>query len=587
MYTVDALERFPNPIFSRDGFMDLCGEWLFGFDENDVGLSEKWYDKSDFPLTIQVPFVFQSELSGIHSNTPCSVVWYKRFFEVPAGYRGKQTVLHFGAVDYEASVWVNGAYIGRHVGGYDSFDFDIGQVLNETGQNDITVRVYDDDYSKRQMRGKQLWADEPFGCWYTRYSGIWQPVWLESVERSHIKSFQIHPDIDNEQVGIRVETTARGTERLRLTIAYGEKHLCTTETTLHDGTARFKVCVHNPDIVFDGIAMWSPDFPALYSIRLELVKDTIVVDTVHSYFGMRTLETEQGCVLLNHFPFFQKLLLNQGYYPGGLVTPKDDEQIKQDICLIKSMGYNGIRIHEKVESARFLYWCDRLGLAVWEEIPSMYEYCSEMNTQILAEMSGIVKRDVNHPSIVAWVLFNESWGIARVRTNGPHQELTCAAYHMIKAYDRTRFIIGNDGWEHTQTDLCTIHDYASDEKTLISRHSANDFSLIGKNPPANEYRLSFAKGFSYGGQPVIVSEYGGISFASDNGWGYNDKVDGEEAFFERFRGLTLALKRLPYVQGYCYTQFTDVEHEQNGLVTIARIPKVSLENVRAINEETI
>ena len=573
----------PNPAFSRDGWMDLNGSWQFAFDGVDEGLSKGWQKRDSFSGSINVPFVYQSPKSGINSKELCSVVWYKRTLNLSGDFAGKKTMLHFGAVDYSTTVWVNGQLAGEHKGGYSSFVFDISYLINAGGENDITVRVQDDDYEKTQMRGKQLWSDEPFGCWYTRYTGIWQPVWLEVLSPSSIENFELLPDSDTALLHIKADLAAfkPGTELKAEVFIKGT--LISSATTLVTGkSADLTLPLHNSKQIFDGLSFWSPDDPNLYDVMLQLTDGETLLDTVKSYFGLRKLETADGKVLLNDNPFYQRLVLYQGYYAEGYITPEDDERIKEDIRIIKEMGYNGIRIHQKIESPRFLYWCDCLGLVVWEEMPSMYEFDTKAHPQILKEMLEIVGRDKGHPSIFTWVLFNESWGIGKVRTNKCQQEFTLAAYHAVKAADDSRFIISNDGWEHTISDLCTLHDYCATGEELTNFHGGIDYTKAVANW-ANPQRMAFADGYEYTGQPYLLSEYGGISFLGDSGWGYNDKVEDEKAFLLRLAGLTDAIKQLPYMQGYCYTQFTDVEHEQNGLLTIDRQPKAPIDKIREIN----
>lgn len=584
MYSFETIEKHPNPQVYRKDFLCLDGEWKFAFDNDNKGLSEGWQNKTDLPQNIRVPFVYQSKLSGINSCDFCEVVWYKRAFEVPENFGKKQTVLHFAAVDYECDVWINGQHATHHIGGYSSFKVDITELLCD-GENDITLRVSDRDFAKENIRGKQLWGKGEFGCWYKRYTGIWQSVWIEAVSRVHIDKFILRGDVDTNKVSIKAELNGFLPDEVfsaDIEISVNDISVACASFDVHNGYIDESICVDYLNSPFRGSEWWSPEHPNLYQMLITLKNADGVLDEVQTYFGMRKLEASNGRVLLNNFPFYHRSILNQGYYPEGYITPEDDERIIYDIKLIKSMGYNAMRIHQKIESPRFLYWCDRIGIAVWEEIPSMYHYRELQAHQIISEITSIVERDINHPAITAWVLFNESWGVQQIRFDNQQQNFTKGAYFTVKSMDPTRFVISNDGWQQTETDLVTIHDYSAYGPEISERYNTAGYQ-IGENPVAGQRRFAFAENHSYKGQPVMLTEFGGISYAADGGWGYNDKVKTEDEFVERFASLTYAIRKIPYMTGYCFTQFTDVENEQNGLVTINREPKADLEKIRKIN----
>lgn len=588
MLDFEAIEKHPNPQVYRKDFLCLDGEWDFAFDRNNVGLSEVWQDKNSLPLKINVPFVYQSKLSGIDSAELCTVVWYKCKIKLPESFANKRTILHFTAVDYECDVWVNGKHAVTHTGGYSSFSADISELIGND-ENDITLRVFDDDFAKQSVRGKQLWGKGEFGCWYKRYTGIWQSVWIEAVNEIHIGKFIIKGDIDKNTAALKMYVEgARPENRLfaDIQITVNGTEVAKTSFEVHGGYINEQISVNSADFPFRGSEWWSPRHPNLYQMLIILRSEASVLDEVQTYFGMRKLEASEGHVLLNNFPFYHRSVLNQGYYPAGYITAENDERIVSDIKLIKSMGFNAMRVHQKIESPRFLYWCDRLGIAVWEEFPSMYEYRELEIHQIMNEVTSVVERDINHPSIFAWVLFNESWGVQQIRFDVAQQNLTKGAYYTVKSMDMTRFVISNDGWQQTETDLMTIHDYSEYGSELLERYEKEP-CVIGRNPIAGQRRFAFAQNHFYRGQPVIITEFGGISFAGDSGWGYNGKVKTEQEFLDRFKGLVSAVKTIPYVTGYCFTQFTDVENEQNGLVTINREPKADIEKIREINISTV
>ncbi|MBE6727327.1 MAG: glycoside hydrolase family 2 [Ruminococcaceae bacterium] len=585
MYSFEMIEKHPNPQNYRKDFFSLDGEWEFAFDKENKGLSEGWFIDKELPLNIRVPFVYQSKLSGVDSDEFCEVVWYKRSFEFGANFFNKRTILHFAAVDYECDVWVNGKHATHHIGGYSSFKVDITELLH-SGENEISLRVVDRDFAKENIRGKQLWGKGEFGCWYKRYTGIWQSVWLEAVSRVHIDKFILRGDVDTNTVSLKAELKNFLPDEVfcaDIEITVNDISVAHACFDVYDGYIDEKINVDYRNSPFRGSEWWSPEHPNLYQMLITLKSNDEIMDELQTYFGMRKIEASNGRVLLNNFPFYHRSVLNQGYYPDGYITPEDDERIISDIKLIKSMGYNAMRIHQKIESPRFLYWCDRIGIAVWEEIPSMYHYRELQAHNIMSEMTSIVERDINHPAITAWVLFNESWGVQQIRFDSQQQNLTKGAYFTVKSMDPTRFVISNDGWQQTETDLVTIHDYSAYGDEIFDRYNNTAGYEIGENPVAGQRRFAFAEGHSYSGQPVMLTEFGGISYAADGGWGYNDKVKTEEEFIERFKSLTHAIRKIPYMTGYCFTQFTDVENEQNGLVTINREPKADLQKIRKIN----
>lgn len=584
MYDFSVIEQHPNPQFYRRDFLVLDGEWMFAFDKEDAGLKEQWQRRDTLPLKIKVPFVYQSKKSGIDSSEICPVVWYKRKVEIPESFADRRIMLHFLAVDYACDVWVNGAHAVHHVGGYTSFEADITYLL-EPGENDICVRVYDDDFGKEVMRGKQLWGKGEFGCWYKRYTGIWQSVWMEAVDEIHIEKLIIRTDVDANRISVKGELAGNSIDEAiiaEMDICVGEFDVASAAFQIKGNYINESISVDYVKSPFRGCEWWSPEHPVLYRMRVVLKRGQETLDCVQTYFGMRKLEAYEGKVLLNNFPFTHRSILNQGYYPEGYITADDDERIISDIKLIKSLGYNAMRIHEKIESPRFLYWCDRLGIAVWEEMPSMYQYRELEVPAVMRQITEAVERDINHPCITAWVMFNESWGVQQVRFDVQQQNLVNAAYYAVKSMDPTRFVVGNDGWQNVCTDLVTIHDYSAYGDEIRARYEDQVFQK-GSFPVAGQRRYAFAEGYHYSGQPVMLTEYGGISYAADGGWGYNGKVGTEEEFLERFESLTRAIKEISYMNGYCFTQFTDVENEQNGLVTIKREPKVNIEQIRKIN----
>ena len=575
MESREPFMNHPRPDFWRSQWIDLNGTWEFAFGREE--------GEPEFTRSIEVPFVYQSKASGIGSSEICDVVWYRRKIPVISFQKEKRYLLHFGAADYEAQVWINGRSVGTHKGGYTPFSFDITELL--TGEGDeITVRVEDRYLDTSQVRGKQMWQQKEHGCWYTGYSGIWQPVWIEIVGEAYIEHCKIITDIEKKQIALDLDIS-EWTEDTAVTakVSFQGKELAETSCRCVGRRIAFSVPVDYPRADMNGIFFWTPETPDLYDIRLELKRKGRLLDCVYTYCGMRTVQTQGGRVLLNNLPYYQKLVLNQGYYPQGCITAVSDQDYIRDIQLIKQMGFNGVRMHQKIEDPRFLYWCDRLGLLVWEEMPSFYNFTGQAQLQYMRELSETVSRDYNHPCIVVWVAFNESWGVFDLYCSPQQQAAVQAAYYQFKALDQTRPVIGNDGWEHTVTDLCTIHDY--EQNAEVMGRSYQDRQKVVQGAPSKLFsRCIQAKGFAYEGQPVLVSEFAGIAFEENQGWGYGESAKTREEYKERLEQLIMAVKKQDYICGYCITQLTDVEHEQNGLLCFDRSPKLPLEEISQMQE---
>ena len=578
--------EYPRPQFRRPDWTNLNGEWRFAFDDEDAGLAQGWHRVSaenlrsagsPFDRTIMVPFCYQSRLSGIGDTSFHDVVWYARTFDPSPG---EHLLLHFGAVDYRASVWVNGTQVASHEGGHTPLGADVTPVLGE-GENVIVVRAEDPSRDATIPRGKQYWKEESEGIFYTRTTGIWQTVWLEPVSERHIDFLRLTPDVDAARVD--VEVTVEGFEpglSLRLVVTLRG------ETVVDDRVElRAPVVERSLPLLSRGAApetphlsewpaLWTPEHPNLYDLGLELLDGGgQPLDVVESYFGMRKIEAKGGKVLLNNRPCYQRLVLDQGYFPDGLLTAPADDDLRRDIEFAKAMGFNGARKHQKVEDPRWLYWADRLGFLVWGEMANAYQYSPDYVRRITSEWQEAVRRDYNHPCIVAWVPMNESWGVPELASDPAQVDHLLTLYHLTRSLDRTRLVVSNDGWEHALTDLCTIHDYGS-AGDLSSRYATPESSVSAR--PAK--RPIYAPGHGYRGEPILISEFGGIAFSGEEGWGYSTVADAVE-FLERYEALMTALQQSETVRGFCYTQLTDVEQETNGLLTYEREPKVDLARI--------
>jgi beta-galactosidase/beta-glucuronidase len=590
--------EYPRPQFRRKDWTNLNGEWSFAFDDSDAGLADGWQstdaatlmsNDSPFERKITVPYCYQSKLSGIGETAFHDVVWYARTFDyAPAG--NERLLLHFGAVDYRATVWVNGEQIASHEGGHTPFSADVTGALTG-GENVLVVRAEDPSRDVTIPRGKQYWKEESEGIFYTRTTGIWQTVWLEAVNRRRIDSLRLTPNVD--AASIEVELSVRGIEpgmSLHVTVELdGEQVLEDTISVRSSLVERSLPLLRrgeapdSPQLAHRPTpALWSPEHPRLYDLRLELLdRGGELLDRVHSYFGMRKIEVKDGKVLLNDRPLYQRLVLDQGYFPEGILTAPADEDLRKDIELAKKMGFNGARKHQKVEDPRWLFWADTLGFLVWGEMANAYQYSPGYVRRMTAEWQEAVMRDYNHPCIVAWVPMNESWGVPNLASDRSQTEHLLALYHLTSSLDPTRPVVSNDGWEHAITDLCNIHDYR-DAEALAKSYATAESAIAAE--PAN--KPIYVPGFSYRGEPILITEFGGIAFSGEEeGWGYSTVADANE-FLERYEALISALLRCEPVQGFCYTQLTDVEQEVNGLLTYDRKPKAALARIREATART-
>ncbi|MFE5323145.1 glycoside hydrolase family 2 protein [Paenibacillus sp. NPDC056579] len=574
--------EYPRPQLVREAWMNLNGTWEFEFDDNRVGDGEQWGSGlKSFTRTIQVPFAYQSELSSIGETGFHDLVWYRRVVTIPADWSGQSIILHFGAVDYAATVWVNGKRVAFHEGGHTPFQADITAAL-VPDQNVIVVRAEDFSRDVTLPRGKQYWKEDSASIFYTRTTGIWQTVWLEPLHKVHIAKLKFKPDIDKNEIEIRTflnEVPAAGSKlEARIDIRFKDEYTTSTTFAIHHREETRAVRLH--DFNDHGLGRWwSPHKPNLYDITVTLYDNGKQVDHVESYFGMRKISVEAGQVMLNNRVFFQRLVLDQGYFPEGILTAPTDEALRKDIELAKAMGFNGARKHQKIEDPRFLYWADKLGYIVWGEMANAYQYSEDYVRKVTQEWQEAIERDYNHPCIVTWVPINESWGVPNILVDKRQQQHALAMYHLTKSLDDTRLVVSNDGWEQMDSDLVTIHDYAWRRDDLTERYSTLEKTIGGK-PHRRELLVG---GTVYKGQPILVTEFGGIAFKKSHweGWGYSG-AENEEDFVQKLSDVVEPFLQSPHVQGICYTQLTDVEQEINGLLTYDREPKAPLEKIKQI-----
>ncbi len=590
---------YPRPQFVRDNWVNLNGTWDFGFDDANQGEKEKWYEKFPGELKIEVPFTYETKLSGIQDERRHDNIWYHKTITVDASkLTDNRLLIHFEGSDFHTKLWVNGAYAGDHKGGYARFSFDITELVKD-GENELTVKV-EDSFDTQQPRGKQRWIDENFGCWYVQTTGIWKTVWTEYVPDIRLDYVKMTPNLHDMALEIEYQIdapeSAMAGENLMVvaTVTFGDILISKTMTVMTSDHTKTKIDVfHKTNGQANcsmewGVRTWSPESPDLYDITFEVVSDGKILDTVGSYFAMREIRIDGSNILLNGHPLYQRLILDQGYWKDSHLTPPSEEALIEDIDKIHALGYNGLRKHQKIEDERFLYWCDVKGMLVWSEMAAAYEYSDKAVEEFTREWTEIVRQNYNHPCIITWTPVNESWGVSQVETDPMQQHFTEMLYHLTKSMDRYRPVIVNDGWEHTVSDIITLHDYEEVGETFYKRYMEFKEQILTTEVYHSSSKSALANGFAYKGQPIIISEYGGIAFNNDDsGWGYGNKVNTKEDFIRRFDEITTAVKEVPYCCGFCYTQVSDVQQEINGLMDMERNFKVDPAVIKEINERKV
>lgn len=588
------VKDYPRPQFVRDNWENLNGIWDFKFDDENCGEQEQWFKTFKSELTIQVPFTYETKLSGIQEESRHDNIWYHKTIQVD-GTRLKKNnyIIHFEGSDFVTKLWVNGQYAGSHKGGYARFSFDITKLIKD-GTNHLTVKV-EDSFDMQQPRGKQRWINQNFGCWYVQTTGIWKTVWTEYVPKISLKQVKMTPNLEDYSLEVEYnvnipEPMLNGDFMVEAAVYFEGQLINKTLTSVMSEHIETKVdlFVKKPDGMEWTVQTWSPEEPNLYDIEFSLINKGEIFDKAGSYFAMREIRIDGPNILLNGRPLYQRLILDQGYWEPSHLTPPSEDALIEDIDKIQALGYNGLRKHQKTEDERFLYWCDVKGMLVWSEAPATYQYSDYAVHEFTTEWLEIVRQNYNHPCIITWTPFNESWGISRVETKRTEQHFTEAIYHLTKSIDKCRPVIVNDGWEHTVSDIITLHDYEEAGEVLKARYTEYQNEIMTTEVYHSNHKSAFANGYQYKGQPVIISEYGGIAFNNDDsGWGYGNKVNTKEEFIQRFDSITTAVKELPYVCGFCYTQVSDVQQEINGLMDIERNFKVEPETIREINERKI
>ena len=559
----------PNPNFKRANYEILNGEWDFEFDFGNSGINREMFKNSSvFSKKITVPFCVESELSGIGYKDFIPAVWYRKEINITKEQLENRVFIIFGAVDFHAKLYVNEVEAGEHFGGYTSFRIELTKYLKE-GENTLTLYVEDDTRSFMQARGKQSEEFYSHGCDYTRTTGIWQTVYLEFVKKDYIKNFKVYPNIENATLTITADLVGKGD--FKATAFWDGKAVGVAESKVLGQTVTVTLNLTEKHL-------WEVGKGGLYSLTLNFADDEVT-----SYFGLREVDLSDGVCKINGKPVFQRLILDQGFYPDGIYTAPTKEALKNDILLSMKVGFNGARLHQKIFEPLFLHYCDELGYIVWGEHGNWGLNWTKFESlrYFLLEIEEEIERDFNHPSIIGWCPYNETWEIDRAFQDA---DVLRIVYRTVKALDKTRPCIDTSGNYHVETDIFDVHDYEQDYKIF-----KENYDKLFKE---NELYDRFPDKQHWNGEPVFMSEYGGIRILlkSDkdydtlkNAWGYGNPATSYEEFYERYEGLTTALIDNPKMLGFCYTQLTDVEQELNGIYYYDRTEKFDAERLYKIN----
>ncbi len=566
----------------RAEWVNLNGHWDFAVDPEAIWphpAAVSWNQK------ILIPFSPETHRSGINNTGYYRAVWYRRKVLAPELAPDQRLFLHFGAVDYSATVWINGRMATRHDGGYTPFRVDVTDFLEpgQPSEMEIVVRAEDDPLDLAKPRGKQDWQLEPHSIWYPRTTGIWQTVWMEKVNATYLRYVRWTPVVERWEIGFetRVEGKRRNDLRLHVRLEGNDTVLADDIYSVSAGEVHRRIALSDPGIDDSrNELLWSPGSPILIRAHVKLMDSQgTLYDEVRSYTALRSISIQGDRFVLNGRPYPLHMVLDQGYFPDTGITAPDDNALRLDVELAKAMGFNGVRKHQKIEDPRYLYWADTLGLLVWEEMPSAYRFTRTSIDRLTQEWKDVVRRDISHPCIVAWVPFNESWGVPDLPETPAQRHYVQALYHLTKTLDPSRPVIGNDGWESVATDIIGIHDYDDNPQRINRRYGKEEFSasLFKRERPGG--RLLILGEHLHAGLPVMLTEFGGIAFSKDKEttWGYT-RVETEDELADRYCALVSTVRALP-LAGFCYTQFADTYQEANGLLYADRTPKFPLKQM--------
>ncbi|CAN5467732.1 glycoside hydrolase family 2 [soil metagenome] len=586
---------YPRPQLERSNWTSLNGQWQFSIDR-EARLSHP--RQVAFGNTqITVPFAPETPSSGVNDTSFYKSVWYQREIEVPTTEPGERLFLHFGAVDWNARVWVNGQFAVEHDGGYTPFSAEITHLLQPGTKQTIAVRAEDNPHDLEKNRGKQDWEQASHGIWYPRTTGIWQTVWIEVVPAVSLVGVDWTPQIADFSLhfSVRLDGVITVGTKLAVKLVCGDEVLADnvyglTAADLQVGevkrTIQFVDLLERnqlPDGSSDRIReryFWHPNHPNLLDATVSLLSgDGSVLDQVKSYAQLMSVQTSEDRVLVNNCRDQLRLVLDQGYWLDTGMTPPSDEAIQRDIRLVKEAGFNGVRKHNKLEDPRFLYWADKMGLFVWEELPSAYRFTEKSMERSVRTWTEAIRRDRNHRCIVAWVPINESWGVLQLPTSALQRDYQRSMYRLTKSLTSGAIVIGNDGWEMVESDIVAIHDYDADVERIRHRYSPENLDhLFREEKPGG--RTLLLDEMTYTGKPLMITEFGGIKLSKESGsWGYSEAKSPEE-LASLYAHLMAVIHALQVLGGFCYTEFTDVYQEANGLFWMDRTAKFTLDDMR-------
>ncbi|MHA1820194.1 MAG: glycoside hydrolase family 2 protein [Promethearchaeota archaeon] len=643
--------EYPRPQFLRSLWQNLNGLWKFDFDRENKGFLEHWEIEHEYPMEIIVPYVFQSKLSGINIQEPVKRIWYERAVKIKPVYRNerlknyfsnkgnklndfKKILLHIGGCDFKTYVFINGVFVGSHEGGFSSFYLDITNYIYNQGPNfelnkfKITITVEDDNFDPAYPRGKQNLDGRLSGAYYENITGIWQTIWLEFLpeyyflpEKTYIHThtnsgiIEIHTELNEFEPNLIVEAeiyenppeNRESSSKLNPEAFYFEfsrKNRIKKNIPISFKTSipQNKIRKWQPKEQGNNNGPQSHAEQKLYYLDLILrdgnaEDEDYEIDRLTLYFAFRDISIEDSKYLINGQEFYLKSLLYQGLFPDSLLTPPTEEHIINDLILAQKMGFNHLRLHQFAADPLLLYWADKLGITLWGEAANSFVFNPTSQKSFVNEWMDIVLRDRNHPSIIAWVPINESWGFNDLQNSEEEREYLRSLYFLTKSLDSTRPVIDNDGWEHVKTDIVTIHMYRLPKllnETKIFPIEPPELGSTFDNLRKLTHRPVFVGSSKYEGQPVIITEWGGWGYDKEDpditpskytAWGYNGKLfKGFEEIKELYKKYLEELnKRRKWIKGYCYTQFCDQFQEKNGILTFSRELKVDIEEIKKLN----
>ncbi|HSS67606.1 MAG TPA: glycoside hydrolase family 2 TIM barrel-domain containing protein [Nocardioidaceae bacterium] len=599
-----ASDDYPRPMLVRGRWRSLDGDWQFGYDDDDRGVVDGWHEPdrtAPFDRVITVPFPPESPASGVGDTGFHPIVWYRRTIAAGDLHDGPlgddRLLIHFGAVDHSATVWFDGVFVGAHVGGQTPFWVDVADLMRSAAagaSHVIVVRAEEDPRDRSLLRGKQDWKLEPHGIWYHRSTGIWQTVWAEPAPRQRIADVSWTPDLNTASVAFEVELAAWPEHPLDVEVALtlGGDEVARASFEVEGRSARHTIRVTGLESSASrGRLLWSPDQPTLIDadvVLRERGRDASELDRVASYLGLRSVGVAEGQFLLNGEATYVRAVLDQGYRADTHLANRGSDALRREVELVRELGFNTVRMHQKAEDPRFLSWADRLGVMVWGETANAHEFTPRSVELLTAEWTALVRRDRSHPSIVAWVPINESWGVDEIGTEPTQQAFAMSITALTRALDPSRPVMSNEGWHHVDSDIVGVHDYASKTAVILDRYgdlAAVHQTLAGPGPAKRKLILNARQRerFDRGEAPLMLTEFGGVGYAGERSksWGYST-VSSDDQYESLLRALFDAVRSCKPVAGYCYTQFMDCAQEANGLLREDGTPKLPVDAIRRI-----